>query len=82
MLKDFYTNFDEEPVGVKFDLQNNEESVETFRKENSFENFPLAMAYVPVQQFRQLYDTSEALQNGTLFKELNLPFFGYLKKGV
>ncbi|MBS5737919.1 MAG: spore coat associated protein CotJA [Clostridiales bacterium] len=40
------------------------------------------MAYVPVQQFRQLYDTSEALQNGTLFKELNLPFLGYLKKGV
>ncbi|QHQ63650.1 spore coat associated protein CotJA [Anaerocolumna sedimenticola] len=36
----------------------------------------LAMAYVPVQQFRDLYDINYALQAGTLFKELDLPFYG------
>ena len=34
----------------------------------------LAMAYVPVQQFSSLYDESEALENGTLFMDLNKPF--------
>lgn len=82
MLKDFYTEFDDEAVGVKFDIQTSGDSVETACCNNSFENFPLAMAYVPNQKYRQLYDTAEALQNGTLFKELNLPFLGYLKKGV
>lgn len=35
---------------------------------------PLAMAYVPYQEFEDLYDASAALQNGTLFKNLNFPF--------
>ena len=35
---------------------------------------PLAMAYVPHQEFEDLYDASAALQNGTLFKNLNFPF--------
>ena len=36
----------------------------------------LAMAYVPVQQFRDLYDADYALQIGTIFRELDLPFYG------
>ncbi|WMJ85336.1 spore coat associated protein CotJA [Anaerocolumna sp. MB42-C2] len=36
----------------------------------------LAMAYVPIQKFRDLYDINYALQVGTLFKELDLPFYG------
>ncbi len=36
----------------------------------------LAMAYVPVQQFRDLYDPDYALQIGTIFRELDLPFYG------
>ncbi len=36
----------------------------------------LAMAYVPYQEFEELYSDSEALYNGTLFKKLNLPFLG------
>ena len=36
----------------------------------------LAMAYVPIQEFRDLYDPDYALQVGTLFKELDLPFYG------
>ncbi len=36
----------------------------------------LAMAYVPLQQYRELYDYDYALQAGTIFKELDLPFYG------
>lgn len=39
-------------------------------------NTPLAMAYVPFQQWNQVYDESESLCNGTLFPELDLPFTG------
>lgn len=38
--------------------------------------YTLAMVYVPEQKFDCLYDTSEALSHGTIFKELNLPFYG------
>lgn len=37
-------------------------------------NTPLAMAYVPYQQWGEVYDSSDALENGTLFPELNYPF--------
>lgn len=36
----------------------------------------LAMAYVPYQEFEDLYDGGEALAKGTLFKKLYLPFTG------
>lgn len=35
---------------------------------------PLAMAYVPMQQWSEVYDEAEAFSAGTLFPELNLPF--------
>lgn len=41
---------------------------------------PLAMAYVPMQIWRNLYSVSEGLARGTLFSELDLPFLG--KGGV
>lgn len=34
----------------------------------------LAMVYSPKQYYRMLYQPEEALRNGTLFRELNLPF--------
>ncbi len=40
----------------------------------SIEDMPIAMAYVPFQQWRNIYEPSEALQRGTIFKELDLPF--------
>ena len=40
------------------------------------EGFPLAMVYAPVQCFRELYDIDTALMQGTVFKELDLPFMG------
>ena len=36
----------------------------------------LAMMYVPYQRFENLYDAEKALENGTLFADLNLPFYG------
>ena len=37
---------------------------------------PLAMAYVPYQQWGETYGDDEALSRGTLFPELDLPFSG------
>ena len=37
---------------------------------------PLAMAYVPFQQWGEVYDDEDALSRGTLFPELDLPFKG------
>ena len=80
-MKDFYTEFDEEAAGIKMNLRDSEKAArETFNTNIPFEDFPLAMAYVPMQRFRQLYEPKEALENGTLFRELNLPFLGYKKK--
>ena len=39
--------------------------------------FPLGMAYVPIQEFTSLYENlEEAFCQGTLFKELDKPFTG------
>lgn len=40
------------------------------------DQFPPVMAYVPWQQWGELYDADCALMQGTLFKELNLIFCG------
>lgn len=37
---------------------------------------PIAMAYVPMQKFTNLYSAAEGFKAGTLFKELDLPFKG------
>ena len=38
---------------------------------------PLAMAYVPIQKYRDAYPLDTALETGTFFKELYKPFKGY-----
>lgn len=40
------------------------------------EDYPLAMVYSPIQNWRGLYDNETALRRGTLFKELDMPFLG------
>ncbi|MBR1391933.1 MAG: spore coat associated protein CotJA [Lachnospiraceae bacterium] len=44
-------------------------------------NQELAMAYVPFQEFRNLYETDRGFRQGTIFQELYKPFQGYLYKG-
>ncbi len=39
-------------------------------------SMPLAMAYVPMQQWKRLYSEDVALNRGTLFEQLDLPFLG------
>lgn len=38
--------------------------------------FPLAMVYTPLQSFHDIYDKEKALNAGTIFRELDLPFHG------
>jgi len=54
-----------------------DDSCERERREQDFDRFPLAMCYVPWQCFRNLYENEhEALHNGTLFKDLDLKWYG------
>lgn len=45
------------------------------------EEYPLAMVYSPYQFWRGMYTPDVALQRGTLFGELDLPFEGSGRKG-
>ena len=40
------------------------------------DTLPLAMAYVPMQSWGETYDGLKALDSGTIFPELDLPFCG------
>ena len=40
------------------------------------DQLPLAMAYVPMQKFGETYDGLRALERGTIFPDLDLPFCG------
>ncbi len=46
-----------------------------FKRPNC-EDKAITMAYVPWQQFRNLYDLDCALKTGTIFAELDKPFTG------
>ncbi len=41
------------------------------------ENPNLAAAYVPFQEFKNLYSTEKALKRATIFKDLDIPFETY-----
>ncbi|WP_313134740.1 spore coat associated protein CotJA [Anaerocolumna sp.] len=41
------------------------------------DRMPLAMAYVPFQKWRKVFDAPTGLAHGTIFEELVLPFYGY-----
>lgn len=41
----------------------------------------IAMAAVPAQKWETLYDWKTALETGTVFPSLDLPFFAMEKKG-
>ncbi len=40
------------------------------------ENFPVGMAYVPMQTWGPIYEPGKALCQGTLFPDLDKPFLG------
>ena len=39
-------------------------------------SLPIAMAYVPIQQWKTVYSLKDGLHRGTIFPELDLPFEG------
>ena len=43
---------------------------------DALEDFPIAMAYVPWQKWRNLYEPCKGLQRGTIFEDLSKPFHG------
>lgn len=47
-------------------------------RENSCEcdDYPIGMAYVPWQEFKDLHDTERGMHAGTIFMELDKPFTG------
>lgn len=45
-------------------------------------NWTIAMAYVPWQNMNQVYEPAQALRAGTLFPELEKPFYGSMRKGA
>lgn len=49
---------------------------------NPMTGFPLAMAYVPYQNFDELNEPNKALEQGTLFRALYKPFYGQKRGGV
>ncbi len=40
------------------------------------QNTPVAMAYIPFQQFGELYPFEKGLKAGTIFPDLDKPFLG------
>lgn len=44
-------------------------------KDSRLKGYPLSMVYAPDQEWTELYDIEEALHIGTLFRELNFPFY-------
>lgn len=46
------------------------------KREGFPDHFPVGMTYVPWQTWNQIYDFDKALQQGTLFPELDKPFIG------
>ena len=53
-----------------------DECVGDYSKTDVLQEFPVAMAYVPWQQWRKLHDLGYGFQCGTIFQELEKPFRG------
>ncbi len=49
-------------------------------EELSKQPISLAMAYVPMQRWQEIYEPDVALERGTIFAQLDLPFLG--KEGL
>lgn len=43
---------------------------------DSLSQMPLAMAYIPWQKWKDIYETCKGFQRGTIFGELDKPFLG------
>jgi len=53
-----------------------ETHTEEFCVHDRISGIPIAMAYVPWQEWRNIYPAEKALCRGTIFEELDKPFSG------
>lgn len=53
-----------------------EKHTENFCMHDPISGMPIAMAYVPWQEWRNLYPAEKALCRGTIFEELDKQFLG------
>lgn len=51
-------------------------SMKCDKQSENIQNFPIAMAYVPWQKWKKVYNDDVGLERGTIFPELDLPFMG------
>ena len=51
------------------------QSVQLTEFNRELQELPLAMAYVPIQSWGDIYHPARALCRGTLFPQLDLPFY-------
>lgn len=82
MIRDFL-NTEDEPMddvaeaGIFFPTRPQPPKPEECKCDFScVDQLPLASMYAPMQVFRKLYSPEEALNRGTLYCELDLPFRG------
>jgi len=58
-----------------------EKEMHPFKDARIGDNFPLAMAYVRIQQLDKMYPHEIAIERGTLFPELDKRFMGMTVSG-
>lgn len=70
--------------GYTEDMQKNNVCPRRDDKKDSYDvyetqeiNYRLAMVYSPYQEWQNIYNGEKALENGTIFAELDKPFLGY-----
>lgn len=61
-------------------LSENEEPDSANNCKYPLDGYPLAMVYSPRQKFEDIYNESDALNRGTIFEALDLPFVGSCHK--
>lgn len=69
----------------KAEMQRNREREMCSQDNCSSDNckyWAVGMAYVPWQNMSELYEPAQALRAGTLFPELEKPFYGSMRKGA
>lgn len=65
------------PLRIRSDLPSDSmNNIKPHTKPHPADPMVLAMAYVPTQNWKDLYEPEEALSRGTLFRQLDLPFEG------
>lgn len=79
MLKDFFINDEDDVsvIGLNVAPRSTPDRSDFDKISECVDKLPLAMAYVPMQRFEKLYSSTKALEAGTLFEALDLPYMIY-----